>query len=202
MLPAVISAVVFDYGGVLSQPPYDGIVRYETELGLPTGTLRDFLREGHEVYDQFLCGQITGRDFMKAIGTHVQEAHDLRIDLGELAAAMAYDVEPRMIELLRELHGKVKLGILTNNVKEAAWRDAVPLELVDVVVDSSEVALRKPDPRIYEHLLTEMRTAAGEIVYFDDLEENLPPARELGIVALWFENPDVCRRQLADVGVL
>ena len=131
----VIRAVVFDYGGVLSQPPYDGVVRYETELGLPAGTLRDFLREGHEVYDQLLCGQITGREFMKAIGTHVQEAHDLRIDLGELAAAMAYDVEPRMIELLRELHGKVKLGILTNNVKEAAWRDAGPLELVDVVVD-------------------------------------------------------------------
>jgi epoxide hydrolase-like predicted phosphatase len=198
----VITAVVFDYGGVLSRPPYDGVVRYEAELGLPPGTLRDFLREGHDVYDEFLCGQLSGRDFMKAIGTHVQETHDLRIDLGELAAAMAFDVEPRMIELVHELHGTVKLGILTNNVKEAAWRDKVPVELVDVIVDSSEVGLRKPDPRIYEHLLVEMHTPADQIVYFDDLEFNLPPARELGIVALHFEDPSVCRRQLADVGVL
>lgn len=202
MLRAVITAVVFDYGGVLSQPPYDGVVNYEAELGLPPDTLRGFLREGHTVYDQFLTGQLSGRDFMKAIGSHVQEAHDLRLDLGALAAAMAFDVEPRMIELLHELHGTVKLGILTNNVKEAAWRDRVPVELVDVIVDSSDVGLRKPDPRIYQHLLAEMQMQADEIVYFDDLEENLPPARELGIVALWFENPDVCRRQLADVGVL
>ena len=139
---------------------------------------------------------------MKAIGATVQEQHDLRLDLGALAAAMAYDVEPRMVELVRELHGTVKLGILTNNVKEAVWRDGVPVELVDVIVDSSDVGLRKPDPRIYEHLLAEMQTNADEIVYFDDLEENLPPARELGIVALWFENPDACRQQLADVGVL
>jgi epoxide hydrolase-like predicted phosphatase len=198
----MITAVVFDYGGVLSQPPYDGVVRYETELGLPPDTLRAFLREGHPVYDQFLTGQLPGRDFMKAIGTHLQDAHGVRLDLGALAAAMAFDVEPRMIELLHELHGAVKLGILTNNVKEAAWRDKVPVELVDVIVDSSEVELRKPDPRIYAHLLAEMRVPAEEIVYFDDLEDNLPPARDLGIVALWFENPDVCRRQLADVGVL
>jgi FMN phosphatase YigB (HAD superfamily) len=84
------------------------------------------------------------------------------------AVVFAYDVEPRMIELLRELHGRVKLGTLSNNVKEASWRDGVPVE----------------------------------IVYFDDLEENLPPARDLGMVAFRFESPEVCRRQLADVGVL
>ena len=39
-------------------------------------------------------------------------------------------------------------------------------------------------------------------VYFDDLEENLPPARALGMVAFQFESPELCRRQLADVGVL
>ena len=172
----MITAVVFDYGGVLTQPPYDGIVRYEAELGLPPDTLRAFLREGHAVYDRFLTGQLAGRDFMQAIGTHVQEAHGVEIDLGGLAAAMAFDVEPRMIDLLHELHGTVKLGILTNNVKEAAWRDRIPVEHVDVIVDSSDVALRKPDPRIYQHLLAEMRVAAEEIVYFDDLEENLPPA--------------------------
>jgi epoxide hydrolase-like predicted phosphatase len=198
----LIAAVVFDYGGVLSQPPYDGIVGHEAELGLPPGTLRDFFREGHDVYDEFLCGRISGREFMKAIGTHVQEHHGQRIDLSALAAALAYDVEPRMIELLRELHGRVKLGILTNNVKEASWRDGVPVEIVDVVVDSSEVALRKPDPRIYEHLVTALGVDPPAIVYFDDLEENLPPARALGMVAFRFETPEACRRQLADVGVL
>ena len=69
-----IAAVVFDYGGVLSQPPYDGIVRHEAELGLPAGTLRDFFREGHDVYDEFLCGRMSGREFMKAVGTHVQDS--------------------------------------------------------------------------------------------------------------------------------
>ena len=202
MLLAVVTAVVFDYGGVLSQPPYAGIVRHEAALGLPPDTLRQFLREEHPVYDEFLTGRLPGRDFMKAIGAHVEEAYGIRLDLGAVAAAMAFDVEPRMIALLHELHGTVKLGILTNNVKEAAWRDQVPVELVDVIVDSSAVGLRKPDPRIYEQLLAELQVAAGEIVYFDDLEENLPPARALGIIAFHFRDADECRRQLADVGVL
>jgi FMN phosphatase YigB (HAD superfamily) len=107
--------------------------------------------------------RISGRDFMQAIGTHVQDQHGLRIDLSALAAALAYDVEPRMIDLLRELHGRVKLAIL--------------------------------------HLVAALGVDPPAIVCFDDLEENLP-ARELGMVAFRFETPEVCRRQLADVGVL
>ena len=49
-----------------------------------------------------------------------------------------------------------RTGLVTNNVKEASgqWRVLVPVdELFEVIVDSSEVGMRKPNPAIYLHAL-------------------------------------------------
>ena len=60
---------------------------------------------------------------------------------------------PQMEAEARRLRDEgYRVGLVTNNVKEgsAAWRKLVPVdELFEIVVDSSEVGLRKPDPRIY-----------------------------------------------------
>ena len=52
-----------------------------------------------------------------------------------------------------------KTAIVTNNVQEAAagWRAMLDLDaLFDVVVDSSAVGMRKPDPAIYRLALAEL----------------------------------------------
>jgi epoxide hydrolase-like predicted phosphatase len=196
-----ITAVVFDYGGVITEPPYLGIERYEHELGLPHGALRDYFREGHDLFDQFVLGELDGRTFMKTLGTRVQDEHGHRLDLTALRAAMEVTVQPVMIDLVRALHGQVRLGILTNNVREASWREEVPIELFDVVVDSSAVALRKPDPRIYELMLAKLGRPAAEVAYFDDLTENLAPALELGIVAMRYVDAASCCEQLVALGL-
>ena len=196
-------AVVFDYGGVLSQPPYDGIVRHEAELGLPPGTLRDFFREGHDVYDEFLCGRISGREFMKAIGTHVQEHHGQRIDLSALAAALAYDVEPRMIELLpraarpgqaRDPHQQREGGELARRRARRDRRRRRGL-LGGRVAQARPENLRTPRDRA-------RRRPARDRLLRRPRGEPAARARDLGMVAFRFETPEVCRRQLADVGVL
>ena len=51
----------------------------------------------------------------------------------------------------------------------------------DVIVESSRVGLRKPDPRIYELTLDRLGVAATHAVFLDDLGINLKPARQLGV---------------------
>lgn len=64
--------------------------------------------------------------------------------------------------------------------------------LFDVFVSSAHVGLRKPDPRMYEYTLREIDrhvrqagTAEGvrpeEVVFLDDIGENLKAARKMGI---------------------
>ena len=70
-----------------------------------------------------------------------------------------------IIERVRTLRDEgYKLGLVTNNVREgsAMWRSLVPVdELFDVVVDSSEVGMRKPNPAIYHHALEQLGGVAA-----------------------------------------
>ncbi len=199
---AGITAVVFDYGGVLTGPPFERVAEFEAENGLPADTIMRFFDEPE--WDDLMLGKASVREWMKTIGRRVQDDHGVHIDLRALGVLLAGEgPQPAMLDMLRELHGRgTALGILTNNVQESAWRGLVPVELLDVVVDSSEVGLAKPDPRIYELLLSKLGRPGEAVAYFDDLEENIPPARALGIQAFLFTDAEQCRKELETLGVL
>ena len=91
---------------------------------------------------------------------------------------------PIVHEIRRLRDAGVPLALLTNNVKEFgdAWRSSFPVdELFEIVVDSSEVGMRKPDPRIYELTCERAGVATEESVFLDDNGDNVAAARALGI---------------------
>ena len=57
----------------------------------------------------------------------------------------------------------------------------VPVDdLFEVVVDSANVGMRKPDPEIYELTLERLGLDAPECVFVDDIEVNCDGAAALG----------------------
>ncbi len=85
----------------------------------------------------------------------------------------------------------LRTGLLTNNAAEFAafWRPLLPLEeLFDDVVDSCEVGVRKPDPRIYEHTLAELGgITPGRAVFLDDYPGNIVAAEAVGMIGVLVE---------------
>ena len=80
-----------------------------------------------------------------------------------------------------------KTAVLTNNAKEVGdnWRAIVDVgELFDVVVDSSEVGMRKPNPAIYLHTAELLGVAPERCVMLDDAEGNIVGARSVGMAAI------------------
>jgi putative hydrolase of the HAD superfamily len=71
------------------------------------------------------------------------------------------------------------------------------LELFPVVVDSSEVGLRKPDPRIYELTCTQLEVRPTEAAFLDDIGSNLKSARALGMHTIKVVDP---RAALGELG--
>ena len=197
-----ITAVAFDFGGVLAVSPTEGLEAYAAELGLPDGTFVPFFR-GDPRMAELETGRISGREFFKYVCIEVEARHGVRVDIRALAAAAAVGetLNPRMLDLVREVRSQCATALLTNNVREAGWRAAFPFELFDVVVDSSAVGVRKPDPRFYEELLRRLDRPPSEVVLIDDFEENLAPAAELGIATIPFTGIAACRRALAELGV-
>jgi len=99
-----------------------------------------------------------------------------------------------VVHKIRELkHRGLRLGLLTNNVKEFGehWRTMFPLEeLFEEVVDSSHVGVRKPEREIYALTCSRMAIAPTEAVFVDDNADNITAAREFGMEAVHFrEDP-------------
>ena len=108
---------------------------------------------------------------------------------GRFMRSSAPGVHWQVVHRIRDLRGQVKLGLLTNNVKEFGehWRSTFPIdELFEVIVDSSHVGMRKPDPEIY--LLTCERLAIEpcDAVFVDDNADNCAAARALGMETVHF----------------
>ena len=72
-------------------------------------------------------------------------------------------------------------------------------DLFDVVVESSKVGVRKPDPRFYELACEQLEIEPGEAVFLDDVGGNLKPARAMGMTTIKVDDPDAAIAELESV---
>ena len=191
--------VLFDFGGVFTASPFAAVIRYSTQIGLSPERLTELVFGSYHVdtdhpWHQLERGEISLEDARQAILEHGQ-GDGVEVDIYQVFAAMADDmqedrgVNQALVEFAAELvAAEYKLGIITNNLKEFSegWRALIPVdELFDVVVDSSEVGMRKPNPAIYHHALAEAGLEdAGRAVFLDDYLGNVEAANALGITGL------------------
>jgi len=198
-----VAAVAFDMGGVLTQPPFGGLEEYARRLGLPDDAFKRYFR-GDAMMGRLETRDITSREFFKYVCVSCQAQHEVRVDIHELAAAAQKGERLRTdaLDLVREVHHRAKTALLTNNVETAGWRTGFAFDLFDVVVDSSQVGVRKPEPAIYRLLVEALSLEPGAIAFFDDFDENVHPATQLGIQAFIFTTVEDCRAILTQLGVL
>jgi putative hydrolase of the HAD superfamily len=124
---------------------------------------------------------------------------------GESATTLMASLEVRadVVERIRGWRGRgIPLALLTNNVAE--WRPhwtakldaAGGLSLFDVVIDSSEVGMRKPEERIYHHTVGALnerlglRLGPGDCLFVDDFEQNIAGAEAVGMATLLATSDD------------
>jgi len=62
--------------------------------------------------------------------------------------------------------------------------------------------VRKPNPGIYKLLLKKLRLPAKKVLFIDNREWNLRPARELGIKTILFESNRQLIRSFISKGIL
>jgi putative hydrolase of the HAD superfamily len=73
---------------------------------------------------------------------------------------------------------------------------AAVLAHFDVVIESSVVGLRKPDPAFYELACERLAIEPSEAVFLDDLGVNLKPARALGMRTIKVTDPATALTEL------
>ncbi|NYI05367.1 HAD family hydrolase [Allostreptomyces psammosilenae] len=196
---APVDVLVCDYGGVLTNPLIETFTTFSQTTGLSLEALGGALAAHTEKYGKppmaaLEVAEITEAEFVERLLPFLPE------EAAEVLSGQPFGElwfrgrlpNQELIDFLKELReGGVRLAMLTNNVVEwrPRWRAQMPVdELFELVVDSSEEKVRKPDPEIYQRLVSRLGVPAERVLLLDDTEENLVAAREQGLQALLFQD--------------
>ncbi len=192
----MIGAVLWDFGGVVTASPFDAFNAYERAHGIPENFIRriNATNPHDNAWAKFERSEVDLAEFSAAFEAESAAAGH-PIPGARVIALLSGDVRPEMVVALRRCRERFRIGCLTNNmavgdgpgmafsrVRRAAVEEA--MALFHVVVESSKVGVRKPDPRIYRIACAELGVAPGDVVYLDDLGINLKPARAMGMTTI------------------
>jgi putative hydrolase of the HAD superfamily len=200
-----IEAVIFDFGGVILTSPFEAFARYERERGLPEGFLRELNSRNHHdnAWAKLERSEVDIDGFAELFAAEARQAGQ-EVDGRQVIGLLAGDLRDEMVTALRRCHERLATALLTNNFvigdgANATGRMAEVFELFDVVVESSRVGLRKPDPAIYQLVCEKLGVTPDEAVFLDDLGVNLKPARAMGMTTIKVVDPAEALDQLEAV---
>jgi len=187
-----VEAVLFDFGGVFTPSPFEAVEALGAEVGAAPGQLQAIVfgpyhEDTDHPWHRLERGELSlahAREQIMALG----EAAGIAVDPFRVFARMAGEHGARddLVSRTRALRrAGLRTGLVTNNAREFrdGWRKLVPAdELFDVIVDSSEEGVRKPDPQIFHRTLARLGGVAPErALFLDDAASNITAAARLGI---------------------
>jgi len=195
-----IKAVVFDYGGVICSPPsVETALEMERLTGLSFEQMGELHRKYRGKYDR---GAFNGEEYFRQILARA----GVFLDEESLGQIVQIDLDgykhlnSATIKLMMDLkNGGVKTAILSNMPVDLILWIRERLDIfggVDAAIFSCEHHLIKPETAIFEKLKQELQLAYEELIYFDDLPENIIRACELGINGFVWINPADARKTL------
>ena len=191
---AVVDTVIFDLGGVIMRnggprdftrryPDHDPAVVAEIVMGphhLDTDHQWHRVERGEITLAE--CREITKRALDDA-GIRASVPAERPPASG--GPAFRFALNDDMVALVGDLRAAgVRTGILTNNVREFRewWWPLMDFEShFDVIVDSHEVGMRKPNPAIYRLTMDRLGASPATTAFLDDLEANVAAASALGM---------------------
>ena len=179
--------LLFDWGGVLTTNLFAGFSEFCREEGIEPGLLREkFLgdTEAQEMLFAFETGEMDEPEFERRLAVMLGLAPERAEGFNDRIFERIGEDRP-MVEALRLARGHgLRTGLLSNSWGTHRYPRHLFGELFDAVVISGEEGMRKPDAPIYELAIERMELPATEIVFVDDLEHNLEPARSLGLIVI------------------
>ena len=199
----MIRAVLWDFGGVILTSPFDAFARYETEHALPDGFLRSVNSTDSDTnaWARLERSELSGDDFDAAFAAE-SSALGHEIPGRDVLALLVGDVRPEMVVALDAVRAAgLATACLTNNVVGVFERRDIDevMRRFDVVVESSAVGVRKPEPRFYEIACELLAVRPEECVFLDDLGVNLKPAKAMGMTTIKVGDPAAAIDELESV---
>lgn len=197
-LDNTIQNLIFDMGNVI----------IDIDISLTLKALKNGLSENEflladefmrsDLHEAFESGNINEKEFRNGIRMAFdKDWEDEWID--RVWNTLLLTIPKERINLLKVLRKDYNLYLLSNTnsihfkvVEEMFEKDHPEdtfLGLFDRVFLSHEMGLRKPDSKIYEKVVEEIGAQPQTCIFFDDLQENLNAAKEVGLQTYLIDHP-------------
>jgi epoxide hydrolase-like predicted phosphatase len=186
------TALLVDYGGVLTSSPAESFRQWLDRDGLDASMFRDLLRRWFakdattNIAHDLETGRISPGEFERALAAELARPDGSMVASDGLLDRMfaGMRAELPMIDVVRRVRSAgVRTGLVSNS-----WGFDYPRQgwgsLFDAVVISAEVGVRKPDPEIYLLAADRLGVSPATCVYVDDLEVNARGAAAVGMVGI------------------
>lgn len=174
-----MKAILVDLDGTLVDTHAANLAAYtaaieETGLAFAVGDLERFV------------GRLAWRPMLAQVLPHREDLHSaIAQRKREIYAGMTSMVlvNERLIDLLRMVHGKVPIGLVTS----ASRGSVMPLikakgleSLFAVIVTSDDVDRQKPDPEAYQRAADLLNVSAADCIVLEDSNVGIAAAKAFG----------------------
>lgn len=177
----MLKALLLDIGGVIhSNDGVNPLYAIAADLGVDPEVIKEHYEQ---LMSKYFKGEITLEQLLTEIAAGVGKQPPA--DAGEVVARglSASKLYPNVVAYVRGLKGRgYSIYALSNTIDPhaAAQHKRGVYILFDALFLSNETGLRKPDRAAFEHVLTEVGLAAGEMLFVDDDPVNVAAAASLG----------------------
>ena len=181
---------MFDFGGVLISPITDRITEVAERHGVSMEELLHVLMGPPDVstddhpWHRAERGEIAVEGFQELVQPWAEELGiELHGDEFDIILDGVFRVHDDVVQRIVELRAEgITTALLTNSFREFREHieSHVNFSIFDLVIDSSEVGHRKPEPAIYELTTQRLGVPPERILYLDDFMANVLGARAAG----------------------
>ncbi|MFT4534577.1 MAG: 2-haloacid dehalogenase [Saprospiraceae bacterium] len=201
----MIKTIIFDLGGVLIDwnPQYVYKNYFETQESL------DFFFKNVCTFD-WNEKQDAGRKIVDANTELIKKFPEYKTEIlvfyGRWEEMLGGPIA-ESVKILQKLkdNNQNRLIALTNWSAETwpvALRNYDFLNHFEGILVSGKEGIKKPNPAIYELILTRYGLIAEECLFIDDNLRNIEAAKKMGISGIRFKNPDQLFSELNELGIL
>jgi putative hydrolase of the HAD superfamily len=183
---AAPSALLIDFGGVLTTSVFDSFRAFCVDEGLPADHFPAVLSANPAAGKLFVeveRGDVSEPEFERAFAPMLGPGVAAEGLLRRMTAGL--NPEPEMLDAVAALKtAGITTILVSNSFGMSAYDDYELDRRFDHLVISAEIGARKPSGAIYRRAIELAGCAPQDALFVDDLEQNVAAARRVGLQGL------------------
>lgn len=195
-----IKNIIFDYGNVIFSIDFKRVQQSWNQLGIANPETFFGHKEQDKIFDKFDRGEVTAAEFRDYVR---EKTNNPALTDDEIDAAwnsILVGIAKGNHDLLLQLKDKYRTFLLSNinaihydyimNYLKTDFGFDGNDHLFEKTYYSHLTGKRKPEPAIFEQVLTENNLKPEETLFIDDSPQHLEAAKKLGIQTFLMTAPD------------